>query len=167
MAPGLALTLVRLYLYGGLYAAMHGVAEMSVEGVQVFLGLGISLGLTLILISVHELTHGLTASLYGARPLYGAGLMHRVVPYLYCTVERHRFTRTQYAAVALAPALLVSGVGAVWVGFLPLGGWLVAPIAVDLGGCVADLWVTVLVYRQPQGTLVENLKRGVRMRDPA
>lgn len=120
MALGLALTLVGLYLYGGLYAAMHGVAEMSVEGGQVFLGLWVSLGL--ILISIHELTHGLTASLYGARPLYGAGLMHRVVPYLYCTVERHQFTRTQYAAVALAPALLVSGVGAVWVGFLPLGG---------------------------------------------
>lgn len=165
MALGLALTLVGLYLYGGLYAAMHGVAEMSVEGGQVFLGLWVSLGL--ILISIHELTHGLTASLYGARPLYGAGLMHRVVPYLYCTVERHQFTRTQYAAVALAPALLVSGVGAVWVGFLPLGGWLVAPIAVHLGGCVADLWVTVLVYRQPPGTLVEGLKTGVRMRDPA
>lgn len=167
MALGLALTLVGLYLYGVLYVAANGVAEMSVEGGQVFLGLWVSLGLTLSLISVPELTHRLTASLYGGRPLYGAGLIHRVVPYLYCTVERHQFTRTQYAAVALAPALLVSGVGAVWVGFLPLGGWLVVPSAAHLGGCVADLWVTVLVYRQPPGTLVEGLKTGVRMRDPA
>lgn len=165
MALGLALTLAGLYLYGALYVAANGVAEMSVEGGQVFLGLWVSLGL--ILISIHELNHGLTASLYGGRPLYGAGLMHRVVPYLYCTVERHQFTRTQYAAVALAPALLVSGIGAVWVAFLPLGEWLVAPIAAHLGGCVADLWVTVLVYRQPPGTLVEGLKTGVHMRDPA
>jgi hypothetical protein len=44
---------------------------------------------------------------------------------------------------------------------LPLGGWLVVPLGLHLGGCIGDFWLTALVLCKPAGTLVEDRKTGV------
>ena len=116
---------------------------------------------------LHELLHGLAMSRYGARPTYGAGIYHKVLPYLYCTANGHRFTRTQFAVVCVAPVVLISFFGAFCVAFISYGSWLIVPLGIHLAGCIGDFWMLALAYRQPRGTLFEDLKTGVRILRPA
>ena len=62
---------------------------------------------------------------------------------------------------------MISLVGAVCVAFVPYGGWLVIPLGFHLGGCVGDLWFLGMIARQPQGTVIEDLRTGVRFHRPA
>jgi len=118
--------------------------------------------LLLLLIAAHELVHGLTMRLFGGRPRYGVGAMGKILPYFYCTAEGERFTRAQFAAVALAPMLALSLLGGLAVAYLPYGGWLVLPLGLHLGRCIGDFWVLGVVLMQPRGTLIEDMKTGVR-----
>lgn len=157
---GFAISMVGLYLFSAAYTFRRG--EFSVD-LQPLWPLLLVLVLLFVLFLVHELIHGVTMRAFGARPSYGIGAVAGgLLPYFYCTAPGHRFSRGQYISVALTPALVVSLVGALWTAFLPLGGWLVVPLGLHLGGCISDFWLTVLVLRKPGGTLVEDRKTGVR-----
>jgi hypothetical protein len=119
------------------------------------------LAITTILLVAHEAIHGAVMLVFGARPRFGATLVGRVVPALYATAGGHRFTRQQYLAVALAPAILVSGIGLLGC-FGPWAGYLIVPLAIHLGGCVGDGFAAWRVLHEPAGTQCEDLIDGIR-----
>ncbi len=148
------------------YNLTHPVMRGPTLEIGVGIGAILSTGLLLlVLIAAHELLHGLVMRLFGGRPRYGVGVMGKVLPYFYCTAEGERFTRIQFAAVALAPAVVISLLGSLAVAYLPYGGWLVLPLGLHLGGCVGDVWVLAVVLMQPRGTMIEDMRTGVRFHE--
>lgn len=117
--------------------------------------------LTSLLLIAHEAIHGMVMLGFGARPQFGVTLVGRVVPAMYTTTAGHRFTRAQYLTVALAPAVLVSGLG-LWACFGPWAGYLILPLALHLGGCVGDGFAAWRVLHEPPGTEYEDLRDGIR-----
>ncbi len=158
---GLGIAALGIAIFSLTYAAAHG-GEASV-----MIGVAEMAGPFLVftaLLPLHELIHGLSMRAFGARPTYGAGVLGKVVPYLYCTAPGHLFTRTQFIAVALAPFVVISLVGMLWVVYGPAGGWLVVPLGFHVGGCIGDFTATALILTKPRGTLVEDLRTGMRFR---
>ena len=164
----IALSVAGVGLFTLFYALGHGNGGgFAFTGLALLGAVLLTAALTLPLYVVHEWVHGLTMRRFGARPTYGWGLVGRIPSYLYCAACGARFTRGQYATVALAPCLLLSALGALAVALLPWGGWLVVPLAFHFGGCVGDFWAAALVLRRPRGTLIEDLATGVRFHLPA
>jgi hypothetical protein len=137
----------------------RGVARGSVT-VSLF-DVVLVVALTLLLVIAHEAIHGMVMRVFGARPRFGATLVGRILPAVYATAAGHRFTRSQYLAVALAPAVLVSGLG-LWACFGPWAGYLILPLALHLGGCVGDGFAARRVLHEPTGTRCEDLVDGIR-----
>jgi hypothetical protein len=117
--------------------------------------------ITVLLVIAHEAIHGMVMLGFGARPRFGATLVGRVLPAIYATAPGHRFTRSQYWAVAAAPGVLISGLG-LWACFGPWAGYLILPLALHLGGCVGDGFAARRVLREPRGTRCEDLVDGIR-----
>lgn len=165
---GLALVLLvlGLILFSVIYAVTNDETGVSLEGAGLIVGLLMTIVLTFALMVGHEGIHGLVVTRFGASPSYGAMMMGKAVPVLYCTAPGKVFTRSQFTAIALAPALVITIVSALIIGFVPRGGWLVVPAAMHLGGCVGDFGMTAIVTRQAPGTMVEDLKTGMRFLPP-
>jgi hypothetical protein len=125
----------------------------------------VMVAVTVVLAVIHEAIHGVVMLGFGARPTFGALLISRVMPALYATSPGHRFTRLQYSVVAVSPALVISAVG-FWLCFAGLTSYLLVPLAIHLGGCVGDGAALFRVMREPEGTLCEDLKDGVRFFRP-
>jgi hypothetical protein len=117
----------------------------------------------LLVFVVHEGVHGLVAWRYGARPKFGAKMLHRVFPVLYCTAPGHYFRRQEFIAFLLAPVVAISLAG---VGLMALGAsgqWLPVALAVNFGGSIGDYWMTGVTLRQPPGTVIEDREDGMRI----
>lgn len=157
------LSVLGLVLFTALYIAVRA----SEGGFTVGLG-----GLALLIVAIvlvmiiHEGVHGIAMAVFGARPRFGAQLTARVMPVLYCTATGVLFTKAQFLVIALAPFVVLNLVLAGLIGWMPGGGWLVVPAALHLGGCIGDLWMAVLVARLPTGTMVEDLRSGMRFHQP-
>ena len=160
---GIVVTLLGLPLFGLPALIQHGGNGSIRVGLRELL---LMLALIALLAVLHEGIHGLAMLAFGARPTFGAVLVAHVMPALYATSVGHRFTRSQYFVVAVAPAILVSVVGFAlcWGG---LTSYLLAPLAVHLGGCVGDGGAVVRLMREPAGTLCEDLKDGISFLPPA
>lgn len=117
--------------------------------------------LTAALIVLHEGIHGVTMKAFGATPFFGIAIAAGVIPSLYTTAPGYRFSRRQYLAVALAPAVLISLVGFA-VSFTLPGPSLFIPLALHLGGCAGDAAAARQVLTQPPGTVCEDLRDGIR-----
>jgi hypothetical protein len=117
--------------------------------------------ITVVLVMAHEGIHALVMLRFGARPRFGAILVGRVMPALYATAPGHRFTRGQYLAVGVAPAITISLLGFVAC-FSQWGGYLVVPLALHLGGCVGDGFAAWRVLCEPPETEFEDLRDGIR-----
>lgn len=165
---GLALALLALglILFSVIHAVANDAAGFSLEGASLLFGILLTVVLTFVLMVMHEGIHGLVMKRFGAVPSYGAMVMSKLVPVFYCTAPGARFTRRQFTAIALAPALAITIVCAVAIAFVPRGGWLVVPAAMHLGGCIGDFGMTAIVARQPPGTMVEDVKTGMRFHRP-
>jgi len=155
-------TVLGLPLFGLPYLIQHG------GGVSIRIGLVdllLIIALTALLLVLHEAIHGSVMLAFGARPTFGAVLVANVMPALYATSVGHRFTRPQYFVVAAAPGVLISavGFGLCWEG---LTAYLLAPLAIHLGGCVGDGAAVWRLMREPAGTLCEDLKDGIRFHRP-
>jgi hypothetical protein len=160
---GTLITAVGLVLFSIVYASDRGgTFSVSLGGAEGYLALAVVIATLLLFVLVHELIHGFFMRLFGGHPYYGVGLAAKVMPYVYCTSPGHLFTRRQFVCVALAPAVVISALGALWVGLLPFGGWLVVPLGLHLGCCVGDFRVAGLAAGKPAGTLVEDKRTGVR-----
>ncbi len=147
--------------FGFLRAYYWGEAGFVLSGGDLLPGALITLALIVVVAVLHEGVHGLLILIFGARPIFGAGMASKTLPVLYCTTAGHRFSRWQYVLIAIAPFVLISVGGGLLVAWLPLGGWLVGPLAFNVSGAIGDLWVAGLTLAQPPGTLVEDRKAGV------
>jgi hypothetical protein len=157
----LPLTVVALAFY--LFFALHGANHA--EGTFSLGQLVLVVVLTLGLLCIHEAVHGIAMFAYGARPQFGI-LMTKAGPSgLYATAPGHRFSRRQYLIVCLAPLAILSplGVLACW---LPIGGYLVVPFAIQLPGCIGDATIALHVLRAPSGAACEDMRDGTRFWKP-
>ena len=121
--------------------------------------------ITLLLAVFHEAVHAAVMTAFGGRPRFGVVLVAGSVPALFTTSPGHRFTRLQFLVVAAAPAVAISAIG-LWATLATWGGYLIIPLAAHLAGCVGDGAAMSQVLRQPQGTLCEDLRDGIRFHVP-
>lgn len=158
-AAGLFVVGLPLFAMPWLIVHRSGSIQVGLVGVMTVLVI------TLLLAILHEGIHGAVMAAFGARPMFGVTLIARAVPAMYTTSPGHRLSRLQYVAVAASPALVLSALG-LWATLAVWGGYLIVPLAAHLGGCVGDGAAIWRVLRQPQGTLCEDLRDGVRFYRP-
>lgn len=162
---GLVLLVVGLAGYAAVWSARGGGGSFTLSGGTLLLGLAVTVVVTALLMVVHEGIHGLVVRCFGGTPRFGAMMIGRIIPALYCTAPGVRFSKARFLTVALAP-LVVLGVGcAVATALAPFGGWLVVPAAIHLSGCAGDLAMSWVAARQPRGTRIEDVKSGMRFHD--
>lgn len=122
-----------------------------------------TLAATVATLVAHEAIHGLAMLLCGARPRFGAGMMHTGLPYLYTTTERHLFTRAQFVMIAGAPNVLVNLALIVTLVLGPHPSWWVVPLAVHLSGGVGDMWLVWSAMHEQRTSRIEDLRAGLRV----
>ncbi len=160
----LPLAALAILFFGGL-AVTFGRAGFSLGaewGDVLILGAAIVLTLAL-----HELSHGLTMSLFGATPKYGikweAGA-------LYATAPGYAFTRNQYLAVILAPLVelsLLAALGIVAFAGQPAISLLAACAVVNAMGACGDVYMAYRVLQYPALAYVIDEEDGMRVFMPA
>lgn len=117
------------------------------------------------LFALHEFCHGIIFKWAGARPRYGAKLLHGFLPIFYATAPGHELTKQQFMIVAVAPTMLVNLTGILLMALpSPLRYVLVLPLSIHFVGCVADWWMLYVVARLPNDVLIEDTKTGFRYR---
>jgi hypothetical protein len=156
---GVAVTVPALVLFSLPIWLRSGVASGSIRfGVVELLAV---VGLTVLLMAVHELIHATLMRGFGARPRFGTMLVGGVAPALYATAPGYQFTHGQYLAIAAAPTVAISVLGFLAC-FGPWAGYLIVPLAIHLGGCVGDGFAVLRTLREPSTSRCEDLRDGVR-----
>lgn len=158
--------LILFVIFGTIFSSIAiRLGKLPLDG-NIRFGLGemglsiVGIVLTLIL---HELTHGLTMQMFGAKPKYGIiwkGLM------LYATSPGYPYRRNNYIVISLAPfvfisALVILGIwilqGTAWVALLTICG------VVNASGAVGDMWITMIVLRYAATAYVMDERDGIRV----
>lgn len=133
------------------------VVPITLPGLSILL-----IGILLVLV-IHELTHGVAIRLFGAKPKYGViwkGLL------FYATAPGYAFRRNQFIVVSLAPLaalsilaclaiLLQSGTSAIWL-------WAIWG-TINAASSIGDLWITAIALRYPQHAYVIDERDGIRV----
>jgi hypothetical protein len=105
----------------------------------------------------HEALHAATILTLGGRPRFGLKLPLAA----YCTAPGQLFTRNGYVAIALAPLVVISVIGAAATWLAPnLGACILFGLAGNVSGAVADLWAVARIRRLPTGVLIEDTETG-------
>ena len=119
--------------------------------------------LTVGILFLHELCHGLAFRWAGARPRYGAKMLHKIVPIFYAAAPGFRMPCRKFRAVLLAPTVVVHllGIGAMWMP-TPLRYLLIFPLGIHFAGCLGDWWMLNVLRGVPGDTLVEDTPEGFR-----
>lgn len=136
--------------------------SVTLSGAGILLLIAVGGGILL----VHEAVHGAAFWFFGGRPIFGAALYNRILPVLYCSAPGYMFNRGQFAVIVLAPAVVITVVGLLLMPLTGLGWWLAVPLAINFGGAVGDFWFVGLLALRPAGTLIEDLKDGLRFYYP-
>jgi len=147
------------YIFIATHGETHATGSASLP--QIVLVVALSVGI----LCVHEGVHGIVMIAFGARPQFGL-LMTKVGPMgLYATAPGNRFGRRQYLLICLAPLGVLAPLGALacW---LPVGGYLVLPLAIHAAGCVGDVTIAWHVLRAPSGAACEDMRDGTRFWKP-
>jgi hypothetical protein len=122
----------------------------------------LALVLVSVLLSVHELCHGLAFQTFGIRPRYGVNVRKGVA---YASASDHFVTRDAYLIVAMAPLVLIT-LGTV-IGMTLTGGGLRFVVAlmgtVNAGSAVGDLWFFGVCLRYPRTLLVRDYGDGAEL----
>ncbi len=113
---------------------------------------------------LHELVHGAVFSAFHARPRFGFRLWTRFGPVFFATVLGNDLSRTEYLAIGLSPALLLTAalvVVLVVVFVLELvGGFLLSVVfwtfLLNTVGSAGDLFIAAKVMRYPSTTYFED-----------
>jgi len=119
-----------------------------------------------IIVTLHELAHGVAMQTFGAQPKYGfmwKGLM------FYATSPGYAFQRNQYIIVSLAPLASLSILACC--GILIFAGtslvWLLAIWAtINASAAIGDLWITTIVLGYPSNAYVIDERDGMRISMP-
>jgi hypothetical protein len=148
---GLAVSLGKLPLEGNF--GQSGIA----------LTFGLALAAILLTLVFHELIHGLTMQIFGAKPKYGIiwkGMM------FYATSPGYAFHRNNYLVIALAPFVCISILvilgmwllqGTLWVVLLGVCG------TINASGAIGDMWMTMIVLRHATTAHVIDERDGIRV----
>jgi hypothetical protein len=125
----------------------------------VFAWLGINILSYIVMLLVHELLHGLTITLLGGRPHYGAHLPFA----LYCGAKDQMFPRNSYIAIAGAPLCVISLAALIFTLLAPgLSSFILFANAGNVSGAAGDLLTIQRLHRLPSRVLVEDRKTGYR-----
>jgi hypothetical protein len=116
----------------------------------------------LLMLSLHELIHGVAFQLFGAKPRYGFSLQKGVA---FAAADQNYLTRDAYLIVGLAPliaiTLLTAALMTVTSGET---NTLIALIgAANIGGSVGDLWFVAICRRYPRDLLVRDFGEGAEL----
>ena len=135
------------------------------EGVSGILTIVIVLALMFVTIVAHEGIHGLGFILLAkARPIFA----FRGV-YAYAAAPEWFIPRNPYLAIGLAPFVGISLVGVALMAIVP-AAW-IAPLVlvcvVNASSAIGDLWVAVLLLRQPQEALSNDTGDEIKIYAPA
>lgn len=114
-------------------------------------------------IILHEWIHGLFIRRAGHTPRYGvltAQIGRVSVPLaFYATADNAYFYRRDFIAIALAPVIIITGIGALLMVFLPdtVNYYIVLAIVLNGSGAAGDLWMTQVVRRYDEAdTLIRD-----------
>jgi len=114
-------------------------------------------------IVLHELVHGLTMRMFGARSRYGVLPKHLV---FYATAPGYAFRRNACVMVEMAPLVVLSVLtimamsilqGTIWVPLLAVCA------AMNAGGAAADLWMTSKILRYSKAANFVDERDGSRV----
>jgi len=134
----------------------HG-ASLSFGLVALWVILNI-LGYILVL-PLHEFLHGVTISLLGGHPHYGAKLPFA----LYCGAKNQIFSSTGYLLIALAPFVVISLAGIVLTLLAPtIAPYFLFALVGNASGAAGDLWMAQRLRSLPSTTLIEDVETGYR-----
>jgi len=116
-----------------------------------------------VMIVLHELVHGLTMRLFGARPQYGARLKQLL---FYATAPGYGFRRNAYIIALLAPLVLLSVLAIL--GIVVLHGTIWAILlafctAFNIGGAAGDLVMTRMVLGYSKKVYIVDEQDGFRV----
>lgn len=118
--------------------------------------------LTLLVLPLHELVHGVFIRWAGHTPRYGAKytqLGPLKLPYvLFATTDDGFFWRNQFVVIALAPVVLITLAGLLLMSVLPiwLGYYVAVALVLNGSGAVGDLWMTVVALRYAPDAVVRD-----------
>ena len=155
--------LVFLVIFLGWLAVYHALGGVLVfDALPDEIGTLPGLALVLLILPLHELTHGMFIARYGHKPTYGIKLMKGV---LYATADGALFRRNEYAAVAMAPFVVISLVLLALSLIVPAGiaVWLMFAATINATGAVGDFWMTYKTLQYPPDSLVLDVEDGMRI----
>jgi len=157
---------VTAMLLGWLYLAVHsarGRVGFPGEG-GVLLVVGILLGACAVTAIVHEAVHALAMLLVGHKPR----IRFETTPFPLLSLDRQEapYGRARFLVVELAPAVLVTAALVVGVAIGPYAGWLIVPAAFHLTASKMDIAYSIVVLRQPAGTLCRIGEKGLELTEP-
>lgn len=118
---------------------------------------------------LHELVHGIAIRWTGHRPRYGwktVGLGPIRVPVvLFATADDAYFHRDDFVVIALAPAVAITLGAMLLIPLLPDALHVYVAVAVILNGsgAIGDFWMTAVVLRYPQDSLVRDEADAIRV----
>ena len=112
---------------------------------------------------LHELTHGLLMTLFGAKPTYGI-LWKKAV--FYATTPGFAYRRNHYIQIALAPLFILSALAIL--GMWSLNGTFGLAIfgicgVINASGAIGDMWMTIILLRYPATAYVMDERDGIRV----
>lgn len=116
-------------------------------------------------IIVHELLHGIAFATFGGSPHYGFKVKY-FMPLAYATSPGNCFRRNIFIIIALAPLVIIDIGCLVLLAIFPQATWLIWVIALNTGGAIGDIWMTVQLLRCPQSIRVEDRKEGIAIYAP-
>lgn len=118
---------------------------------------------TVVVLVLHELLHGATMALFGARPQYGV-ILNRGM--FYATAPGFAFPRNRYLIVALTPLVVLSLLAILLMALLAGSPWVSVVIlaaTLNASGAAGDLWISAVVLRYPSSAYIIDEKDGMRV----
>jgi hypothetical protein len=142
-------------LWMGMIDAIRGSFEVSLPLPSIIVTLFSAIGV----IILHELIHGAVIRRAGHTPRYGMLRMAGIPVAFYATTDNAYFPRNTFIQIALAPAVVITVVGAVLMIFLPnnLNNYLLLAMVINGAGAVGDFYMTYIVLKfDTDRTLVQD-----------
>lgn len=113
-----------------------------------------------VILPIHEIIHGITFAFWGGKPHFGAKLPFA----LYCGAKEQLFHRNHYLIVGLAPLIVITLAGILFILFSPtLASYSLLAIVGNASGAAGDLWVAEKLRQLPKNVLVEDMETGYRV----
>jgi hypothetical protein len=117
----------------------------------------------LLVVVLHELTHGLFMAAWGAHPKFGVIWSQGM---FFATAPGFAFPRAAYLVISLAPlvflSLLAVGAMSMQAGTNWPGLWALCA-TINASGAVGDMWMALIVLRYPAAAYVIDERDGMRV----